>query len=297
VQAPQRLASEVPDSAALADPDTPETRGAEAGLSPSEIENLLALDVPVYVPTLPSGWASDGLTVETGAQNGIAYPSYALALRTSEGACLTLEAASEGIGDVFVQEPPQTRDILAPGVPTTGSVPLGWSEPGSTAEGWEEPRVSTEWFGIDGLSLMVRSESAAGCPAASANDVETLVAVLRPLDPADEALQLGPFEWTDLDDRPYMSGEDPEALALAAVGPSEAGEGNQETVVETLRLRESHAVVLVTTTNLTDDSVRDERLRVVLQHGDSGWVVLTVARQVRCQPGRGHTDWTPALCG
>jgi hypothetical protein len=293
VIAPPRTASPPTPPPRASNLDTRGARAAASGLSADQLAALVALDVPVYVPTLPSGWRVERLDDTSVREGGTAYPGFLMRLRSASGACLDLDAASEGLGDVFVQPPPRTRELTISGVATIGPVVLGWSRAGDTAEGWETPHVSTEWFGMDGMWM--KAAGGDGCAAASADDTAALLATLRPLDPADDALSLGVFRLPDLDTM-LEPGPDPEALARQVGGPTEAGEGRQRTVVETLRRRNRHAVVLVTTTDAADDSIRDVRTRVALMRGEEGWVVASVGTQVRCQRGRGHQEWSAEAC-
>ena len=273
--------------------DTRATRAEAAGLSRRQARALAALGVPVYVPTLPAGWRLGSAPADSLVEGDFAWPEVMLRYQTDRATCLAVVGASEGLGDVMVDEPPYERDVRVPGVPTLGTARLGWGIPGERAEGWEDGRVATEWFGTDVLAVRVEAAPGDDCAPASPEAAETLLASLRPLDPADDAANVGPVAFADAAE---AAGEDPEAVARVAYGPSEPGEGRQETSAETLLRRPRVAVVLVTTTGGGDDSVRDERTRVVLVRGAAGWRVHAAGRQVRCQPGRGHADWSAEFC-
>ena len=283
--------------------DTRATRAEAAGLSERQAADLDSLGVPVYVPVLPDGWTLTRATARRVEDGESVWPEYALTYQTPQGTCLTVDAASEGLGDVFADDPPNERDVRLPGVPTEGPARLGWGIAGERTEGWEDGRVATEWFGTDGLALSARSGAGAAsneagdsdCPPASPEATETLISSLRPLDPAADAILLGPV--AHVETGPAIAfGADPAALALSAFGAEGAGDGRQRTDAETLLQRNRFAVVLVTTTGLPDDSVRDERMRVVLGRVAEGWTVTSAGRQVRCQPGRGHADWSVEAC-
>lgn len=266
----------------------PPSRAAAAGLSPEQAGRLADLGVPVAVPTLPAGWMLAGL--DTALDGG--FPRYTLLYRGPDGACLTVEGATEGLGDVFTSEPPGRLDVDIPFLATSGPVPLGWSGGTyGTAEGWETNRVQSEWLGVDGVAVQVRSDDENGCTVARPETVADALASLRPLDPLDD----GPSgAWALADGQ--GSGATPDAAALAAFGPTEPAEGRQATTAETLNARADHAVVIVTTTDLDDDSVRDERVRAVVIRSEGTWSVVQAGRQVRCQSGRGHTDWSAEFC-
>ncbi len=72
-----------------------------------------------------------------------------------------------------------------------------------------------------------------------------------------------------------------------------------ETPAYTFQAQEeaSTAVVTVTSPNLADDSVRNERYEVRLARAANGWwVIASYRRTYRCQPNRGHQDFSPELC-
>lgn len=179
-----------PDAAAEPEPaaDTQESRAEAAGLSDRDVAALDSLGVPVYVPVLPDGWTLDEVTARTvDGGDSTSFPEYVLRVRTAEETCLEVHAASEGIGDLFVEEPPHERDVRVPGVPTGGPARLGWGIAGETTEGWEDGRVATEWFEAGDFYLAVLSNDADGCRPGSPEAAETLLGSLRPLDPDDDA--------------------------------------------------------------------------------------------------------------
>ena len=268
-------------------------RARAAGLDAAEAAALAALDAPAIVPALPGGWRLVGLDTTTVAEAGFTYPAYTLAYRHTDGACATLEAASEGLGDVFVIAPPRERALAPPaGIATLGAVPLGWSETGDAAADWPDGRLTTEWFGADGTYLRLWSAAEDGCAMLGPDEAAALVASLRYLDPADDA---APGAYLPLDlpfDPDAPPATDPE---VAARRDFPLDEGEQ--TAEVLRRTSRRAVVLLTRTNLMDDAVRDERLRAVyFRNPDGTWFLGLAGRQTRCQPGRGHTDWRGALC-
>ena len=154
--------------------------------------------------------------------------------------------------------------------------------------------MQTEWFGADGVAFTVRSEASDACRRTRPEAFATVLASLRYLDPRDDGPP-GSWAWTD-----FVGGATsatPEAAARAAFDPNRSGESAQPTTVETIHQRPNHAIVLVTSTGLADDSVRDERTRVALvRWADGGWSAAGAVGQVRCQEGRGHRDWSAERC-
>jgi hypothetical protein len=105
-----------------------------------------------------------------------------------------------------------------------------------------------------------------------------------------------------------------EDFAAYQEGVDERWERSAETVAaEFLRLDERTAVrttiegesggegagprsVTVTLDGLLDDSVRAERWMLVLEQRDDGYALASAIRTLRCQPGRGHDEFTPEAC-
>jgi hypothetical protein len=54
--------------------------------------------------------------------------------------------------------------------------------------------------------------------------------------------------------------------------------------------------VTVTFDGLLDDSVRGERWTLVFEPEDEGYRLESAVRTLRCQPSRGHDDFTPEPC-
>ena len=271
-------------------------RAAAAGLTLAQAQALAAYGAGAVVPTLPDGWRLASFADESIDEGGFVYPGYVLRYRRGDGACFGLMAASEGLGDVFMIEPPNQDEATAPGIATFGPIPVGWSAPDAPEGDWGPGRLSTEWFGTDGLSVLLNSAAGDGCTMVTVEEARGLLAGLRYLDPADQASLPGVWAWVDVmgegGDYASARGADPEAAARAAF----AGEA-RTTRVETIRPGERRRVVLVTHEGLMDDSVRDERVRVAyLRDPDGQWTPQYAGRQQRRQPGRGHADWSPEPC-
>lgn len=289
-------ADDAPTDPAAGTADAPASRAEEAGLDEDQAEALAALGVPVYVPVMPAGWTLVRATADSSAEGVAVWPEYALDYRTDRGTCLSLVGASEGLGDVMLDEPPYERDVRVPGVPMHGPARLGWGVAGERAEGWEDGRVTTEWFGADVLAVRAEAARTDDCQPASPEAVETLVGSLRPLDPADDVTNLGPVSFVEAGEAMTETppGPDPETVARTAFG--RATDGQMPAIVEVLRQHGRVATVLVTLTDAADDSVRDQRTRVVLVRQADGWHIHAAGQQVRCQPGRGHAEWSAEFC-
>lgn len=97
-----------------------------------------------------------------------------------------------------------------------------------------------------------------------------------------------------------LTGEKPSAIVAQLFG---VREGLSPSGVEQFEIRYSPsggAIALLTQTGQQDDSVNGVRYRVELesQSGATGsqWQVTWIGQQFKCQSGRGHQNWSTALC-
>ncbi|MEM9149897.1 MAG: hypothetical protein AAGB19_05530 [Cyanobacteria bacterium P01_F01_bin.3] len=58
----------------------------------------------------------------------------------------------------------------------------------------------------------------------------------------------------------------------------------------------TEAMVTITEGGLLDDSVAGFRYRFDIVNQNGQWTITRAGRQFRCQPGRGHQDWSIELC-
>lgn len=112
----------------------------------------------------------------------------------------------------------------------------------------------------------------------------------------------GDYEKIDLDtlaqsdsQEANLVGDDPETIVLEQFGFSQLRE-SQEQKVTVQYPQDNQAIVILTQTGLLDDSVAGIRYRVELVSNQETWRVVWVGRQYKCQPGRGHQDWSTQLC-
>lgn len=90
-------------------------------------------------------------------------------------------------------------------------------------------------------------------------------------------------------------GNSPEKLAVTAFGTEEV-EGLVKEDVEVDTSNPEQVIVIITQTNLPDDSVKSIRYRIDFKSEDSQWQMEWAGQQFICQPGRGHQDWSKELC-
>jgi hypothetical protein len=87
---------------------------------------------------------------------------------------------------------------------------------------------------------------------------------------------------------------DPTAVARAYVRLPESAGGPESPVVTVSPLRGQQ--VTVTREGLADDSVAAERYVLTVEEDDDVWALTAARWEQRCQPMRGHQDFSPALC-
>ncbi|WP_425214384.1 hypothetical protein [Tumidithrix helvetica] len=106
------------------------------------------------------------------------------------------------------------------------------------------------------------------------------------------------FRPKDLSQIEVIIGEKPGVLVMGAFGSAEAGEGARSE--ESLQIRFlgfDRAIALLTRTGGGDDSVSGLRYRIELvKQKNQLWRIIWVGTQTKCQPERGHQDWSSQLC-
>jgi hypothetical protein len=245
-------------------------------------------------PSDSGAFRLDGATVDDDEEEVY----YALRYRRADGACFAVSGSGEGERlRLRRQDSPRdsatavVRALHAPVVLYRARV----DPAGGGRSGWASGDITSGPIEADGLTVTLTSlaDEDAGCRPVSLDEAAALVAGLRPLDPADDLD--GAYRPLDLSGLTApREGADSEELARLAFAP-ETGGG--EVTVETVRRTERRAVVLVTRRGTGGDAVQDEQIRAVFIQGDEGvWRLVSAGRRVRCQPGRGHEDWSPEAC-
>jgi len=99
--------------------------------------------------------------------------------------------------------------------------------------------------------------------------------------------------------KPASIGTDIKAIALSALGLIEVVESETE-LVEVEYPSDNSATVIITQTNLPDDSVAGKRYLVEFApYGETTpnkWQVVWAGEQYKCRQGRGNRDWSADLC-
>ncbi|AFY67785.1 hypothetical protein [Geitlerinema sp. PCC 7407] len=135
---------------------------------------------------------------------------------------------------------------------------------------------------------------------------DKLVAQNAAVDPIDapfsrERIDYAAVDLDELAERATLTGSDPRAIALAALGmPIEEAEGRFEQIARFRAESSGRFVVYLTQLYLLDDSVRHARYRIEFEPVDtareSRWRLTWAGRQQICQPGRGSQTWTVDFC-
>jgi len=270
-------------------------RAAAAGLSAAQVDSLAVLGFPVLVPSDPGAFRPVAVWTE---QTPVW--EYVVTYRRDDGACIEVAGVEEGMDEMRL--PALAREVSVPALGRTFTLFDAGRDPASDdPENWGMGTVVSDWLDLDGLRthLISRYDEGLPCAPVSAEDLAAFAATLRPLDPADDAGIDGAWDELEIageeEEIGSLGGPDPAVVARRLYArPEEAG----EVTVETVRETPYRAVVMVTRLGLMDDSIRDERLRVLYRRNDTtgDWEPIRMRRQHRCQSGRGHAEWSNASC-
>ena len=277
-----------------APPEVPEV----AGLTADQVVYLDDLGVPVVVPGAIGAFRLVGLEAE---RRDVSV-RYALDYRRDDGACF--EVSGDTGGPTLPDYPLVSREAIVRGLSGRPTVRVfeAADDPGATsAQVWGVQTVVSEPIRVGESDVLFLSDTAGGCRPVSLAEAVEIVSALELLPPvAGGAVAAAPAVGGDDSFRPapdvldgYNAASTPEAAAEAIARRYE----RDEVDVEVLERSAGEAVVLVTAYDLYDDSVRDERLRLLYRDNGVGtWELVDAGRQVRCQSGRGHEDWAGADC-
>jgi hypothetical protein len=92
------------------------------------------------------------------------------------------------------------------------------------------------------------------------------------------------------------TGADPLALAIAAANLRTGAPADIELLPGANVESPDQVMVTVTAADILDDSVAGIRDRFDIERQGDQWTIQRAGRQVRCQPGRGHADWSDETC-
>ncbi len=88
----------------------------------------------------------------------------------------------------------------------------------------------------------------------------------------------------------------PKALAVQLYGDDQDQEGRKSEEISVTYPTTKTSTILHTVVGLADDSVAALRQRIELRRTSTKWEIVWVGRQSKCQPGRGHQDWSANSC-
>ncbi len=88
----------------------------------------------------------------------------------------------------------------------------------------------------------------------------------------------------------------PNQVGVQLFRETEEIEGRKSETVSITYPTPNTAIIMHTEEGLADDSVAAMRHRLELQRRQNKWQIIWVGRQTKCQPGRGHQNWSSKLC-
>ena len=276
-------------------PDT--TMPSPGGLSAAQIDNLSGLGVPVLIPATPGAFDVANVAVERSGPTA----SYAIDYRRADGVCFEVSGGNDGFGGP--EMPLVSTDVRVADLARTVRVYQAADEPGATsAQVWGLGTVVSDFIELDGAAALFLSDTEGGCQPVTLQEGTQIVSslvLLAPngvgdLDAGSRPVALGDFAPADdvLERANAASTPDLAADAIARRYQDDAG----RVTVDVLDESSYEATALVTLYDLRDDSVRDERLLLTYTPVGGTWELVDAGRQVRCQRGRGHQDWSAAFC-
>lgn len=284
------------------DPYDPDPVGVGfGGLTADQLAALRGLGLPILVPGDVGTFALDRFDANTDGTFG----SYALGYRRSDGSCFEVSGSNEGLGGP--EWPLVSTGVEIDALGRTTRVYQAADDPAATsAQIWGLDTIVSDYIDLDGTGVLFLSDTQGGCRPLSLAEAAALVADLRLLPdgpaappagggvPPSDPSALGPFAPADDLLADYNAASTPEVAADAIARRYE--DDADAVQVEVLAETSYEATVLVTALGLRDDSVRDERLRLTYAPYGPTWELVAAGRQTRCQPGRGHEDWSDTYC-
>jgi len=269
-----------------------------AGLTLDQLATLRALPIPVLVP----GDVGTFELVRFDADARGATGTYGLGYRRSDGACFEVTGSNDGLGGP--DWPLVSTEARVRNLGRSVRVYQAADDPAATsAQVWGVGTVVSDFIDMDGAGILFLSDTQGGCRPVPLDDGVALVASLRRLSGGAAPLEtLEPTEPSALGEfapapdllEDYNAASSPDAAAEAIARRYDAAASR--VWVESLGQSDSEARVLVTALDLPDDSIRDERLLLTYRPYGPTWELVEASRQVRCQPGRGHTEWDGGAC-
>jgi hypothetical protein len=88
----------------------------------------------------------------------------------------------------------------------------------------------------------------------------------------------------------------PKAIAVQLFSSLEEEEGRKSEDISIAYPTRDTSVIVHTIVGLADDSVGGIRNRIEMRRSQNKWQIVWVGRQQKCQPGRGHQNWSSVLC-
>jgi len=88
----------------------------------------------------------------------------------------------------------------------------------------------------------------------------------------------------------------PKAVAVQLFSNLEEQEGRKSEDISVAYPTRNTSTIVHTIVGVADDSVGGIRNRIELRRSQNKWEIVWVGRQYKCQPNRGHQNWSSSLC-
>ncbi|MEG4282501.1 hypothetical protein QUB68_05185 [Microcoleus sp. A006_D1] len=88
----------------------------------------------------------------------------------------------------------------------------------------------------------------------------------------------------------------PKDIAAKLFSRDTESEGRKSDQISVEYLTRDTAVIVQTVIGLADDSVAGMRHRIELRLRQNKWEIVWIGRQSKCQPNRGHQNWSSGRC-
>ncbi|MBD0261541.1 MAG: hypothetical protein ICV78_02155 [Tolypothrix sp. Co-bin9] len=88
----------------------------------------------------------------------------------------------------------------------------------------------------------------------------------------------------------------PKAVAVKLFSNLEEQEGRKSEDISVAYPTANTSTIVHTIVGVADDSVGGIRNRIELRRSQNKWEIVWVGRQYKCQPNRGHQNWSSSLC-
>lgn len=284
--------------------DSTPAAGPDAGLSAAEMARLEALGGPVVLLAPGAGWEGELLSAEAGPYGTL---SYEVRWTRGDGACLSLNVANDGIGGPDL--PMVSTNVRLPQMPGQPrlSTHQASDDPMSTsADLWGAGTVITDFLELDNggnpVFAWAISHGENGCLALGLAEAAEEIATMHlagggAAGTGSAAGTMGAFRPADPNVfAAFESGSPASPVEMSRGFATPYAEEGSRVDVRELSNDGRDAQVLITLTNLMDDSVEGQRILATFRRINGEWAVEALQQQDRCYRDRGSQTWSAERC-